>query len=164
MEEKILTTILNNTYTLSQLRRRVNILKTYLTLHFFGNSAEWEKQLNQFNPEEISWLQNLDETFLQNFNKDNIYPTFEEIEKSLAKANILNIYLPFETDNQIAATLGQYIRKLFGRVILFDIKLDPGLIAGCALSWQGIYKDYSLRKKIADNRIQLMESFKKFLK
>jgi len=138
MEKKILTTILNNTYTLSQLRKRVNILKNYLTLRFFGNSQEWEKQANQFDP--------------------------EEIEKNLAKANILNVYLPFETNSQIAATLGQYMRKLFDRVILFDIKLDPSLIAGCALSWQGIYKDYSLRKKIADNRIQLMESFKKFLK
>ncbi|OGE37328.1 hypothetical protein A3D79_00090 [Candidatus Daviesbacteria bacterium RIFCSPHIGHO2_02_FULL_39_8] len=164
MEKKILTTILNNTYTLSQLRKRVNILKNYLTLRFFGNSQEWEKQANQFDPEEIAWLQNLDETFWQNFNKDNVYPIFEEIEKNLAKANILNVYLPFETNSQIAATLGQYMRKLFDRVILFDIKLDPSLIAGCALSWQGIYKDYSLRKKIADNRIQLMESFKKFLK
>lgn len=162
--DHILATILNTTYTLSELRKRVNILKNYLTLKLFGDIAQWEKQLNQFNPDEVAWLQSLEKSFLDSFNKDNVNPIFESIEKSLSQINILNIYLPFETNSQINTSLGLYLRKLFSRIILIDTKFDPNLIAGCALSWQGIYRDYSLRKRITDNKDQLLQSFKKYLK
>lgn len=164
MDQSVLNTILNTTYTLSELRKRVNILKNYLTLKLFGDIHEWGKVVNQFNPDEIAWLQSLEKSFLDSFNKDNVNPIFESIEKSLSQTNILNIYLPFETNSQINSSLGQNLRKLFDRIILLDVKFDPNLIAGCALSWQGIYRDYSLRKRIEDNKAQIMAGFKKYLK
>lgn len=171
MEQKILNTILENTYTLNELRKRLRVLKTWLVLKFFGTETELENQMSkQFNVEEITWLQNLNTDFFGQFNKDNIYSVFSKIEQMLTQTHPLIIYLPFELNNQVNISIGQYMRNLFGspreagKVIIFDIKLDPTLIAGCALSWQGIYKDYSLKARIGQQKEQILKNFKKYLK
>lgn len=155
-----LANILKNTYTLSGLRRHVRILKDYLINKIFTQN----QQPADISAEDGIWLNSLGGSFINQFNKDNIYPIFDEIDKSLDKMSALNIYLPFPQNDQIQAQIGQFIFKTFGKTILFDIKFDPNLIAGCALSWQGIYKDYSLRKRIEDNKAQIIGSFKKYLK
>lgn len=164
MELIILNKILENTYTLLELRKRLRVLRIFLTLKFFGNPDDLDEKLRQqLNASDISWLESLDGDFISEFNKDNIYQIFTKIEQTINQSSVLNIYLPFEVNTRIDSAIGQFIRQVFGRVILFDIKFDPSLIAGCALSWQGIYRDYSLRKRIQDHKGVLMQNFKKYL-
>lgn len=169
MEEKVLNKILENTYTLMEVRRRVNVLKTYLVFKLFDTQNEVDevniqsKMSAQFNAEDISWLEDLDKRPFEQLNHNNIYIVFNKIEQMINQSSVLNVYLPFEVNSQIKTIFGQHMRKLFGKVILFDIKYDPNIIAGCALSWQGIYRDYSLRKRIQDNKALLLQNFKKYL-
>ena len=156
-----LAIIVKDTYTLSTLRHRVRVLKNYLINKMFTQDDENKHQID---PEDLVWLEGLGTDFLNSFNKDNTYPIFSQIDQSLEKISPLVIYLPFPTNDQIQIHLGEFIRKAFSKNLIFDTKFDPNLIAGCALSWQGIYRDYSLRKKIVDNRNQLLQNFKKYLK
>ena len=73
------------------------------------------------------------------------------------------VYTPVIIPDETIPELGQKIRATFGTV-LFELRFDPDLIGGCALVWKGVYKDYSLRAKIAEKHKEILEGFKSFLK
>lgn len=154
----ILDAILKDTYTLTQLKHRVRILKSYLINQLFAQTKL------ELGAEDLTWLNELGAPFYKMFNKDNVYQIFSKLEDEISKLPLLNIYLSFVTEARANSEIGQYIRKSFGKILLFDTKYDPSLVAGCALSWNGIYKDYSLKAKIEEKKVQILESFKKFLR
>jgi hypothetical protein len=156
--ENILNVILTNTYTLAQIKKRIRILKDYLISQLFRGIRP------SLNEKDLAYLRSLEPSFYQQFNKDNLYPIFADLEKRISQFIPLYLYLPFETDDQVTSQIGQFIQKTYGKLILFDVKYDPALIAGCSISWQGIYRDYSLRKKIEDRKQEILSIVKGFLK
>ena len=159
MNEAILNTILENTYTLSQLKRRLSALKQLLLKEFFKSDS------NQPAPAiDTEWLKSLPSEFLKQFNNDNVYKIFEDIESQIIKLPIVTIYLTFEPDEATLSQIGQRAKKTFNKLLIFDIKYDPRLIAGAALVCKGVYRDYSLRSKIEEKRLIILNNFKKFLK
>lgn len=153
-----LAIILKDTYSLSQLKHRLRILKSSLLKAFFGGANL------SFSPEQLSWLKSLPTDFYHKFTKDNVYQIFTEMEKEISKLKTLTMYLTFEPDSAALYEIGAYIRTNFGPGFLLDIKLDPALIAGTALVWKGVYKDYSLRAKLQARKTETLQEFKKFLR
>lgn len=156
MNNDILKIILTNTYSLAQLKARLRILKSNLLKTFFGGVT-----LNQ----DLGWLKSLPPSFYQKFSKDNAYQIFSGLEMEISKIKTLTIYLTFEPDETTLSQIGVYARKTFNSpALLLDIRLDPNLIAGTALVWKGVYKDYSLRAKIESRKEEILQGFKKFLR
>ncbi|MBI4035410.1 F0F1 ATP synthase subunit delta [Candidatus Daviesbacteria bacterium] len=156
---EILTIILKDTYSLSQLKHRLRILKTSLLKAFFGSKEEIS-----FSPDELSWLKSLPDNFYQKFSKDNIYQIFTEFEQEISKLQTLTIHLTFEPDESTLAQIGTYVRHHFEATIPLDIKFDPSLIAGAALVWKGVYKDYSLKARLDAKKTEMLQEFKRFLR
>ena len=157
MTNDYLATILSNTYTISQLKHRILILKDYLQETLFGGA----KKTDLAN-EDTLWLNSLPKDFLQKFTKDNTYDIFASLEKEAGLIKTLTMYLTFEPDSTTLTQIGTRAKTLFP--VLLDIKYDPKLIAGTALVWNGVYKDYSLHSKIEQKNSEILESFKKFLR
>lgn len=156
----ILNTILKDTFTLTELHHRLRILKSYLLNSFFAG----QKTSEIYSAEDSTWLKSLPSPIYQKFTKDNIYEIFSELEEDSKKLPILTMYLSFEADDPVFAQIGTLVRKTFDSSVLLDGKFDPTLIAGCALSWKGIFRDFSLRAKIKAEEAEILESFKKFLR
>lgn len=157
---EILNTILQNTYSTSSLKHRLSILKEYLLQIFFNAEAKLKLQAS-----DSAWLKSLSPDFLKNFNKDNVYKLFENLDHQISSMKILTLYITFETDETSLSQIGEMARKTFTNPsLLLDIKYDPKLIAGAAFSWNGLYRDYSLRAKIEERKLVILESFKKFLR
>lgn len=157
--DQILTTILKDTYSLTTLKHRLRVLKSYLSSVIFQSGVKEE-----FAASDSTWLGSFPPAFIQQFNKDNISPVFADMESKIKKLKILTMYLPFDTDEQTLIQIGEKTRRTFGSLIVLDIRFNPNLIAGCALSWNGVYKDYSLRSQIEARKNEILESFKKFLR
>ena len=157
--DNTLAVILKDTFTLSQFKKRVKTLHSTLSEKFFGG-----RQGEAVTAEESAWFKLLPQEFLGSFNKDNLSQAITNLNSQIDKMPILTIYLPFEAEADILNQLGIKVRTTFGENFLMDIKYNPLLIAGCALSWKGIYKDYSLHQKIAERRLPILQSFKKFLR
>lgn len=153
----LLSIILKDTYSLTQLKHRLNVLKSYFLQTFFGN-------LNKLGQKDESFLKSLPESFYNEFNKDNVYNLFNDLENQISKLPSLTIYLSFEADDQTLSQIGEFARKTYNPLLMLDVKLDPNLIAGAALSWKGVYKDYSLRVKLKEKETEITQSFKKFLR
>jgi hypothetical protein len=151
----ILEKILADTYTLSDLHKRIRTLKTYLLKILFQSSEQIDEPLQS----ERNWLHSLGDEFYKQFNQQNIYPILEELEKELKNINILVMYLPIDPNKSQIDQIGAFLRKNYGDKFILDMKYDPQLIGGCALVWNGIYKDYSLRASIQNNSQKILESF-----
>ena len=152
-------TLLTATYSLKQLRNRLRVLRNSLLGKFF--SAKEDVEITKKNK---TWLVSLPDDFLKQFEKTNVYEKLDSLEKEINNIKPLTIYLAFEIPDEETETLGTYLRREIKPDLVFDVKLDPSLIGGCALSWKGIYKDYSLRASIQAKREQILSSLKQIAK
>lgn len=155
----ILDTILKDTYSLNQLKHKLSVLKTHLTQNFFGSELKAPLQ-----EKDESYLKSLPATLLSQFNKDNLSSVFTNLEAEISKLPTLTIYLTFESDDSSLQQVGTFARKMFGSKLLLGIRYDPKLIAGAALVWKGMYRDYSLRTRIEEKKGIILQQFKKFLR
>lgn len=159
--DEILSIVLQETYTFTDALRRAKVLRQFLMHKLFGGIDD----KNAYRQDDIQWLDGLGGQFYSQFTKDNFYGVLKQLEDSLHKFQPLVIYVPFEMPEHEIARLGNYLRQAYGKNFLIEVKIDPSLIAGCALVWGGLYQDYSIRKRISSNKeaiISLMQqSFKR---
>lgn len=144
-----LNAVLKDTFTLNQLNSRLRTAKAQALKKFFGGGGD---------------VSSLPQELTQQFTKDNVYKIFDDLDKLIQKIPVLTIYLTFEPDDGVISQIGTFARKTYSTNIILDTKLDPALIAGCALIWKGRKRDYSLRAKIEEKKGEILENFKKFLR
>lgn len=160
MSNDLLNTLLNTTYTQNQLKHRLRILRLYLLKAFFGS-----QEGQNLDPRDLGWLSSLPFPFYKNFTKDNTYQILDDLENQAEKLPTLTIYLPIEATDNVCLQVGSYARKAFQHpTLLLETKFNPALIAGAALSWKGLYRDYSLKTKIESKSQEILQGFRKFLR
>lgn len=162
MEDKLFSTILNETYTQASLNRRLRALRTYINLRLF--TKEMGPKAEDFDPDDLHWLISLGDDFYLKFNKDNFDNLLDAFEKKIPNLPVLTIFIPFDMPGGEQIHMGELLRKRYGRGFLFEIKHDGELLAGCALVWKGVYRDYSIRHRIEENKARVLANLKGFLK
>lgn len=155
--DQLLKTFLQQNYSLPQARRRLVVLKNYFDEKFFNTSPL------DISPEDEDWLKSLPPTFFKNFTKLNSDKLITELRAQLAKIELLIIYLPTEIPESEVDKIGTWLRKNTTQSI-FDTKLNPTLLGGCALSFKGTLKDYSLKPIVEAQREKILSTMKGYLK
>lgn len=158
MEEKILDKILITTYTMASLKKRLKALKSRLSEHFFGGDTNQAMVL-----EELDWLNTYGVQFLSDFQKETFYQSIGKIEQLVSAVKPLTIYLAFDPGEEQIKQIGTKVRELYAEKLVIDLKFDSELIGGSAFIWNGVYKDYSIRNQIQQDKDKLLSSFKSFL-
>lgn len=153
----ILNIILANTYTLPDLKHRLRILRAYLEDRVFGNKNQ------VFESQDENWLNSLPLDLLNQFNKDNLTSLLENLEQQINELHPLVLYLSFEPDQNTITSISSWIRQNLSQKPVLEIKYDPSLIGGCALVKEGIYKDYSIKAKIEEQKDLILQEFKKYI-
>ncbi len=150
---------LNNTFTTSDIKRRLILLKVFIYSKFFGSTFT----SSDYDPADFSWLQSLGNGFFKQFTSTNATIILSKLEDELKQLPVLIVYVPFEMPETEFFRLGNWLKTNLGSNFIFETRIDPDLIGGTALSWKGIYKDLSLRETLLENRNQILESFKEFI-
>lgn len=147
MEDKILDKILTTTYTMASLKRRLKALKSRLSEHFFGGDTN--KAMVQA---ELTWLNTYGVQFLTDFNKETFYQSMGKIDHLVEDIKPLTIYLAFDPEEEQVNQIGTRVRDLYTQKLVIDIKIDKELIGGSAFISNGVYKDYSIRNTIQQDK------------
>ena len=87
----------------------------------------------------------------------------EALEKQVKSIQPLIIYLPFEIPEGEVVRIGMKIRTDLGKNLLLNFKVDPTLIAGCAIVWNSQLRDYSARARINQNKPQILSIIKEYI-
>ena len=102
---------------------------------------------------------------MSGLSSDGFSKMSEEVDKFIASLSPLTIYFVFMPEEGQVKEIGEWLRKSLNNPrLLFNVKVDPGLIGGCAVVYKGVYKDYSLKAKISENKGKLIEEFRKYFK
>lgn len=161
MEEKLFNKIIAETYTLTQLQRRLETLRLYLNIRLFKKNTDTSLPIPE---DDLNWLISLGDDFYKEINVKNHLEVFTKLE-SLSKSQVpITIVIPFDIPGGEIIHLVSNLRSDLNRLILVEIKHDPELIAGCALVYKGVYRDYSIRAKIEQNKEKILEGLKNYAK
>jgi F0F1-type ATP synthase delta subunit len=165
MEERILNEILKDTFTLDSLRKRVQLLKLILERDIYRPGSKDDINKSELELREEKWLQGFDKELITGMTSQ-MYSSFNErIEKFIESIVPLTIYFVFIPDETQIKAFGTWLRQNLDQSrLVFDLKVDPRLIGGCAFVYKGIYKDYSLRARISDNKDKIIGEFRKYFK
>lgn len=89
----------------------------------------------------------------------------EYVEDFMRGTQALSIYFVFVPEDAQIKEIGGWLRtNLKNPRLLFQVKVDPALIGGCAIAYKGVFKDYSLRARISDNKSKLIEEFRRYFR
>lgn len=158
--------VLEQSVTQTEAIRNLNRLRIYVSNRVFGDHSKQPAS----GPADLSligdadWETLLGKEFLDQFTPENTQQLFEQAEQELKNIKPLVIYLPVELPHIEISRLGQHLREDYGPKFLLDIKLDPTLIAGAAFVWGGVYRDYSLKQKISENREKILDTLREYIK
>ena len=153
--------ILETTYTKRQLERRIKSLQFYISNRLFApGNAQIQESVGE---QELYWIVSLGEEFYENFTKENMDKLLKEFTAEADKIEPMTIFVACSLPDADLEALGVKLRKKYGSDFLLDVKYDPDLIGGAAVVWKGVYQDYSVKKRIADNRDQILERIKEFV-
>lgn len=160
------------TFTKSQALKRLRLIKDFLNFQFFqsNNKNNFDKAFNEyeklFHTDKLDleagknfWvLKKLGEKFFSIFQAVTVNEQLAQLEKSIKMAKTVILYIPFELPEDQAETLGNWFKTNLGPTSLFEPTLSWKLIAGCALSYNGQYKDYSLMLHIKEQRPNIVKT------
>lgn len=161
----LLEVILSNTFIKSLALKKVVVLRNNLVNKLFkGESTPLPSQSNVEDPKIASWAQDLNPAVFSNITQANVYSTFDTLESILKAIEPLILYIPYELPEKEIVQIGTKLRSDYGPHFLIEINIDPNLIAGCALSYKGVYKDLSVKQRISDHRKEILSEFGKYIK
>lgn len=153
--------MLASTYTSTDAMRRLRAIKQFILNQLFASAIQ---SFGSGDEADSAWLPSLGTDFYAAFNQNNVYATMEDLERAIRGIKPLLIYLPFEIPQGEMVRVGMKLRTEYGKNFLVDFKVDPTLIAGCALVWKSIYRDYSVRGKIHQHKSEIIEIVRSYLK
>lgn len=165
MDQTLLETILQDTFIKTLALKKVIGLKDYLLDRIFSLAKQGPPKTSiTDDPEIITWVLSLNPSLLTSINQQNIYSVFDKMEKSIKAIEALVLYLPYELPKEQLTEIGQNLREDYGNNFLIDIQINPDLVAGVALSYKGIYKDYSVKQSISLNKKAILATFRQYIK
>ncbi len=165
MDTQLLDQILRDNFTPTSCLRRLHLLKDLMAKKLFQKDQVLKKsELLLLGKEDADWINTIDKSLLDELNGKNYDQIFQSVEEKIKQIQPLTIFVPLAFSNDQVIEIGLYLRRTYGSNFLMETKIDPSLIAGAALSWKGIYKDYSLKKRMEDQKPLVLNALKQYIK
>ncbi|MCL4338533.1 hypothetical protein M1271_02495 [Patescibacteria group bacterium] len=155
----LLKPILQNSFSKTDILRRLHLIREFLEASFFSGSRE---SLDSFcrrknlSPLDSQFLFSLGKNFFQSFSSKNMYKILDRIDKEVKNVPAVIMYLPYIPDENEIYKLGLWFKENLKKDMLIEIKNDREKIGGCALSKEGYYNDYSLHHFISKRKSEIL--------
>lgn len=85
-----------------------------------------------------------------NADNDNLKNLLREMENNLRQFKTLKLIIAKELSDSIIGQLHDWIYQNFGKDIVLDLEIDPSVIGGAKIYFQGKYGDFTLDKKLSE--------------
>lgn len=161
MDQSLLNLILKDTFTPAACLKRLGLLRGVTETEIFQKQAEAKQNLP---PDDLAWLEAVDTKVVAGLTGANFETIFKATEEAIRNILPLTVFVPFALPDQQSNEIGRKLRESYGDQFLMEVKIDPSLIAGCALAWKGIYQDFSLKKRIETQKQVILNTLKQYIK
>jgi F0F1-type ATP synthase delta subunit len=81
-------------------------------------------------------------------NKDLLQQFFTNASGAIRTLPTAHFILPFDPDRKIIKKIHEWLYENTGKTVILDLTIEPDIIGGCVISFNGRANDYSLAGKI----------------
>lgn len=188
--DQLIDKLLSDSYFKKDAINKLKLLREYVNFSLFTqtDAKTQSDKFEQFKAsyknegiddqmvENFKWIGSLGE-IVKLFNPQKIDSQFSQLEKSIQDTKTVIVYLPMElnlenynfsvgesSSSRVSPQIkiGRWIKENVDKKMIFDVAIDPSLIGGCALSLNGVYKDFSLKAKIEENKAAILKSLTEY--
>ncbi len=163
---KIISTMIEATYTTDDLIERLGLLRKYYDVVLFteATSATVREVLEGKCDDRTLRLL---EIWVSTFEKQKIQPlvvyeTLDTVQEEVAGVPAITLYVPVRFNIMQVEQLGKWFRENVQPNILLSLRIDPRTTGGCAFIWNDEYHNYSLRYYIEKEREEIDKVFNKY--
>lgn len=82
--------------------------------------------------------------------RERIAKTLAEIKKKAEGLQAITLTLAFEAQQSTIDRISSFARQTLGENIIIEINVEPGIIGGAIIVFNGLYRDYSLKTKLEE--------------
>jgi F0F1-type ATP synthase delta subunit len=159
MSDKLLDIFLTQCFTPEQLARKVRVTKMVLECVYYkleDTKSDTANRLSEClnvtvvtkeDAEFISTL--LEKKYLA---EDMLYMQLKEVLIKAKDLPTITITSAIRLEPVQIASIGSWLRTNVSSDIMFRTMTDATFIGGCAISWRGAYKDFSIRNTLEQKR------------
>jgi F0F1-type ATP synthase delta subunit len=83
-------------------------------------------------------------------NREKVKRLMHDLQEQIKKCKIVQMTIAFQPDETTLSAFSSWIKENVGKNFLLDIQLDRTIIGGAVIVANGLYKDFSLRQKVAN--------------
>ena len=80
--------------------------------------------------------------------KDKEEQPTKELEKYLRSLPEIKLEIAFSPENNFLEKISQWFEKELGQKIILDLTVNPKIVGGAIIEYQGNWRDFSLAKEI----------------
>jgi F0F1-type ATP synthase delta subunit len=148
-DDQLLHRVLESSFVKADVFRRTRIVREYLEQRFYspGEKKDLKDFLTHTNVSEDDThvMHEWGDTFFNSFTKENAYELLEKVNGHVKDLPTINLYVPVSLEPAEIAKLGGWFRQNVDKKILIELHVESSTLGGCALAWNGVYVDYSLK-------------------
>ena len=163
---KIISIMLENTYTTDDLVLRIGSMRKYYEQRLFQPGKEVTVRSAIENECDNHTLQAV-EHWNERFEKEKVQPlvvyeALESVQEDLAGIPSIKLYVPVRFTPSQVEQLGVWVRTNIQPNILISLHIDPRVTGGCSFIWKDVYHDFSLRYFIDKKKKEIHDMFGKY--
>lgn len=167
--EDIQKMILKNTYTKSDILRRIRLTREYEEYFFFMMRGEGGSLTEFFTMKKVSMddrkcMGEWEESFFTTMSKDTMYKTFHALEEWLNDTEVFNLYVSFDPNPEEIMQFATFLRESISPTLVLDVHTDKTLLGGCSFAYKGIFHDFTLRYWMLKSRDDILQIIDKHAK
>ena len=83
-------------------------------------------------------------------NREKIKRLIHDLQEQVKKCKIVQMTIAFQPDEATLSTFSSWIKEHVGKDFVLDVHLDRTIIGGAVIVANGLYKDFSLKQKVAN--------------
>ena len=140
--------IMKGSFDKGTIIRRIGVARQYLEQVYFTPNkqpfGEWAPKAG-IKKEDISILTELDGPFWDSFTRETMYKTLDEIRDTIGALPTIGLYVPHRPKSADEVLYGEWLRSKVNPQLVMDIHVDDGVVGGCAITADGMWRDYSIR-------------------
>ena len=160
---KIISTILENTYTTDDLIERLGLMRLYYGKRIFSKGATLtidDVLGTECESHTLEALRMWEERFqTNNIQPIVVYEALDTVQEEVAGMPSVVVYVPVRFTGEHVVRFGTWFRTHVQPNILLTLRVDPRSAGGCSLIWKDMYYDFSLHYYIQRNREDIVSMF-----
>jgi hypothetical protein len=160
---KIISVMLENTYTTDDLVERLALMRRYYGSRLFSGGTETvlrDMLSGACEPHTLEILESWQAAFKkQAISPLVVYEALDAIEEDLGGVPSVTLYVPVRFSAEHVERFGKWFRANVQPNILLSLRTDARTAGGCSFVWKDTYYDRSLRYFMHVRRDAIIESF-----